>query len=166
MPLANRPATNWLGWDCRRSAPWMKPRGTAIARFASGRSGSWLAVQAKWRDGLELGLADARRSEGAEGFSFEHAAGGAIRATLRADASSAALGLLRIRAGVVSVEVRRETECCRLERRVEAPGHVTESHAPADPDSAAALVGEQLSRGGKNSLFRKMLPRFQQLLNP
>jgi len=134
-------------------------RGAALLLLA------WLAVQAKWRDGLELDLADARRDDGVEGFSFEHASGAAVRATLRADADSPALGVLRLQAREVTVEVLREAECCRLLRRLEAPGHTTESHAPSDPDRSAALIGEQLSRGGKNSLYRKILPRFLQLLN-
>jgi hypothetical protein len=39
------------------------------------------------------------------------------------------------------------------------------SLAPADPASAGDLMALQLARGGSNSLFRKILPRFRILLN-
>ncbi|MEP4079923.1 glucose-6-phosphate dehydrogenase assembly protein OpcA [Haloferula sp.] len=125
---------------------------------------SWLAVQAKWRDGLELGLADSRQTKNARSYSFELPAGGSVRATLVGDEASAPLGSLVIRAGEVSIEVTREAGASYLLRRVSAPGHVTESPGPVDSDNSVDAIGEQLSRGGKNSLFRKILPRFQRLL--
>jgi glucose-6-phosphate dehydrogenase assembly protein OpcA len=125
---------------------------------------AWLVVQAKWRDGLELSLEDKRQSENARSYSFETAGGSAIRATLVADETSAPLGSLVIRAGDVRVEVIRETGSSHLLRRVVTPGHVSESPGPVDSDNPVDSVGEQLSRGGKNSLYRKILPRFQQLL--
>lgn len=125
---------------------------------------SWLSVQAKWRDGLELGLADSRQSKNAQSFSFELPSGGAIKATLVADEASSALGSLIIKAGEVSVEVIREPGSNHLLRRVVAPGLVTESPGPVDSDNSVDSIGEQLSRGGKNSLYRKILPRFRQLL--
>jgi glucose-6-phosphate dehydrogenase assembly protein OpcA len=125
---------------------------------------SWLSIQARWREGLELGLADQRESKQARSYSFEHPSGGAVRATLEADESSAPLGSLVIRAGEVTVEVIREAGSRRLLRRVVAPGHTSESPGPVDSDNAVESIGEQLSRGGKNSLYRKIFPRFQQLL--
>lgn len=125
---------------------------------------SWLSIQAGWRDGLELDLADNRQSKGAQSYSFELPAGGAVRATLVADEASAPLGSLVIRAGKVSVEVVREAGSNRLLRRVVAPGHVSESPGPVDSDNSVESIGEQLSRGGRDSLYRKILPRFQQLL--
>jgi len=134
------------------------------SRMAALQLLAWLVVQANWRDGLELDLADKRQSKGAKSYSFETAAGSAVRATLVADENSAPLGSLVIRAGDVSVEVIREAGSSHLLRRVVAPGHVTESPGPVDSDNPVGSVGEQLSRGGKNSLYVKILPRFQQLL--
>lgn len=125
---------------------------------------SWLAVQAKWRDGLELGLADARHDGNSQSFSFELASGAALRAKLVADEASSPLGSLMIEAGDVRVEVVREAGSSYLMRRIVAPGHTTESPGPVDSDHSVDAVGEQLSRGGKNSLYRKILPRFQELL--
>lgn len=125
---------------------------------------AWLAVQAKWRDGLELELADARKAGPNRSFSFELPSGRALTATLVADEESAPLGSLRIRSEEVRVEVSRERGVKRLLRRIEGPGHVAESPGPIDPDDSVGLIGEQLSRGGKNSLFQKILPRFLRLL--
>lgn len=133
-------------------------RGTALQMLA------WLSVQAGWRDGVELDLAVARQSGSKEGFSFEGSNGKPITATLNADEDSAPLGLVRLSGGGVTVSVSREAGEGYLVRRIEAPGHVIEAPGPVDPDDCAGLIGEQLARGGKNSLFQKILPRFRQFL--
>jgi hypothetical protein len=56
------------------------------------------------------------------------------------------------------------SDCKRIERKIEAPGYEVVSHAPTDPDMPHELVGLQLARGGKNSLFMKILPRFRSML--
>jgi glucose-6-phosphate dehydrogenase assembly protein OpcA len=125
---------------------------------------AWLVVQTGWRDGMELDLAVVRHGGGKQGFSFESAGGRLITATLVADEKSAALGLVRLSGGGVTVSVLREAGASHLVRRIEAPGHFVEAPGPLDPDDCAGLIGEQLARGGKNSLFRKVLPRFRELL--
>jgi glucose-6-phosphate dehydrogenase assembly protein OpcA len=125
---------------------------------------AWLAVQAGWRDGMELDLAVQRRKGNKEGFSFEGPSGKAIAATVIADENAAPLGLVKLSGGGVTISVSRDAGAAYLTRRIEAPGHVVEAPGPVDPDSPASLVGEQLSRGGKNTLFQKILPRFRQLL--
>ena len=109
-------------------------------------------------------VAVARHSGNKEGFSFEGPNGKPITATLAADEDSAPLGLVRLSGGGVTVTVSREAGESYLVRRIEAPGHVIEAPGPVDPDDCAGLIGEQLARGGKNSLFQKILPRFRQFL--
>ncbi|WP_035601155.1 glucose-6-phosphate dehydrogenase assembly protein OpcA [Haloferula sp. BvORR071] len=133
-------------------------RSTALQMLA------WLAVQASWRDGMELDLAVTRRSGNKEGFSFEGAAGKSITATLTADASAAPLSLVSLQGGGVEVAISREAGASFLTRRIKASGHEIESPGPVDPDSSVGLLGEQLARGGKNSLFQKIMPRFRELL--
>lgn len=133
-------------------------RGSALQMLA------WLAVQAGWRDGMELDLAVGRRSGNKEGFSFEGPAGKAIAATLTSDENSAPLGLVSLKGGDVEAAVSREAGATFLVRRIKCSSHVVESPGPVDPDSSAGLIGEQLARGGKNSLFQKILPRFRQML--
>lgn len=125
---------------------------------------AWLAVQAGWRDARELALGDAHRKGGVESFGFETKGGKAIEAVLVADDASAALGRLEISAGDVLLTLSREVGSAHILRQLDAPGHSISALSPADPDSSAALVAQQLARGGKNSLFRKILPRFRELL--
>lgn len=125
---------------------------------------AWLAVQSGWRNGNELELEVASRHHGAESFSFESAAGTVITATLEADASSAPLGLLEMQAGETTIRVARAAGAAHLTRELASNGCSRSSLAPADPDDEAGLVGSQLSRGGKNALYRKVLPRFLELL--
>lgn len=125
---------------------------------------TWLVTQVGWEDGGELALDDVRGGDGVEGFAFETAAGSPVRAVLRSDAGGAALGRLTLTAGSVRVEVARAADARLLVRRLEAPGHRVEDLAPADHDDPVSLIGDQLSRGGKNSLFTKILARFLRLL--
>ncbi|MCW1883763.1 glucose-6-phosphate dehydrogenase assembly protein OpcA [Luteolibacter flavescens] len=125
---------------------------------------AWLVVQAGWRDGMELDLAVQRRNGSKEGFSFEGPDGKPITVTVSADESSAPLGLVKLSGGGVTATVSRDAGANHLIRRIEAPGYAIEAPGPVDPDECASLIREQLSRGGKNTLFQKVLPRFRQLL--
>ena len=120
---------------------------------------AWLANQAGWRDGLELGLADGRK----DGFSFETEGGHAIEAVLVPDPGVAALGHLEMSAGDTRIEVLRQPGSSHLLRCLRSPGHHFEAPGPADPDDPAALIGEQLSRGGRNTLYLSMLSRMLKL---
>jgi hypothetical protein len=72
--------------------------------------------------------------------------------------------LLVLRAGDRSVVISQAAGSAHVERRIEAPGYQASSLSPIDPVSAGDLVAMQLSRGGKNSLFSKILPRFRAML--
>lgn len=121
---------------------------------------AWLAVQAGWRDSRELALDVPRRNGPSESFGFETKSGVAITATLTADEASAPLGRLEMRAAEVTLKISREPGSPHLQRHLEAPGHTLHALSPADPDTSAQLLAQQLARGGKNSLFLKILPRF------
>jgi hypothetical protein len=69
-----------------------------------------------------------------------------------------------LRAGDRSVVISQAAGSAHVERRIEAPGYQASSLSPIDPVSAGDLVAMQLSRGGKNSLFSKILPRFRAML--
>jgi hypothetical protein len=125
---------------------------------------AWLAVQAGWKDGVDLELDASRRSAYRESFAFENANGGVIEATVTLQESSSDISLLRLTAGDVVVEITREPGSNYVARSIESPGYTAHSPGPADPEDSVKLLGEQLSRGGKNSLFAKVLPRFRELL--
>ena len=115
---------------------------------------AWLAVQAKWRDAPAP----------AGGFAFISPGGRAIRVSLAQDAAAAPVSALVLRAGGCSAHITQAAGAARVERCIEAPGYHVVSDSPADPTSPEELVGLQLARGGKNSLFQKILPRFRELL--
>ncbi|MEM9080097.1 MAG: glucose-6-phosphate dehydrogenase assembly protein OpcA [Verrucomicrobiota bacterium] len=114
---------------------------------------SWLATQAGWK---------LLRRNG-EGFVFAGGLG-EVAVVLKENAEGAALGRLLITDGETRVEVSQKAGAGNLEMSLVASGHELKRVAPADPPRNRDLVGEQLSRGGKNSLFRKVWPVFFAML--
>lgn len=114
---------------------------------------AWLAVQTAWKD-----------REAGNAFAFESPSGRAIGVTLREDSAAPPLSSLILRAGSRSARISQSAGATHVERRIEAPGYQVTSLSPADPTSPEELVALQLARGGKNSLFQKILPRFRKLL--
>jgi glucose-6-phosphate dehydrogenase assembly protein OpcA len=109
---------------------------------------AWLAVQAGWSGGM-AGLKAAN--------------GTGISLTLR-EIDGPPLSSVILRSDKVTVSVTQKPGASRVERQVEAESYKATSLSPADPESPAELVAMQLSRGGKNSLYQKILPRFRALL--
>ena len=114
---------------------------------------AWLAVQAGWKD---------RKSP--DTVAFESTAGVPISVVLREDSAGPPLGSLVIRAGSVTVRVLQKPGASHVERQVEAAAFKATSLSPIDPTTPAELVAVQLARGGKNSLYQKILPRFRAML--
>lgn len=114
---------------------------------------AWLGVQAGWKDRMSF-----------KGFAFETASGGTISVTLHEDAAAPPLSLLVLRAGDKSATISQAAGAAHVERRIDAPGYGVTSLSPIDPSSPEELVALQLARGGKNSLFQKILPRFRKML--
>ena len=115
---------------------------------------AWLAVQAGWQDHPMM-----------SSFSFQTTEGRDIEVTLKAVDEGPPLDAIRIEMGGVTAIVRQCSNGTHIERRIEAGEHQASSLSPVDPQSPQELVGQQLSRGGNNSLFRKILPRFRKLLD-
>jgi glucose-6-phosphate dehydrogenase assembly protein OpcA len=116
---------------------------------------AWLAVQAGWKD----------REASNNSFTFESSTGRLIKTLLSENPDVPPLSSLILRAGDRHARIRQAAGASHVERRIEAPGYQVSSLAPADPSSAEQLVALQLARGGKNSLFHKILPRFRKLLD-
>lgn len=114
---------------------------------------AWLATQAGWKD-----------DEAAQGIGFTGFNHQAITVKLTEDASGPALGSLVIRAGDTTVQVTQKAGSSHVERQIETAGYKAISLSPADPVTPEELVGVQLARGGKNSLYQKILPRFRAML--
>ena len=114
---------------------------------------AWLASQAGWRDRPSI-----------QGFSFVNPAGGTITVALERCEDGPPLSEVVLRAGDRKARISQAAGADFVERHVEAPGYHVSSMAPADPVAPEALVALQLARGGKNSLFMKILPRFRKML--
>jgi hypothetical protein len=99
-----------------------------------------------------------------DAFAFRSKAGGGVDARLISDPDSAPLGKVEIASEHVTVRVCREAGASHVARQIQADGYLANSLSLADPDADAELVGLQLSRGGKNSLYQKILPRFRAML--
>jgi glucose-6-phosphate dehydrogenase assembly protein OpcA len=111
---------------------------------------AWLAVQAGWKVA----------GEGA----FETKEGHRIAVEIESSADSAPLGLVELSSAKTTVRVSRDKGSAHLLREIESSDYKVSSLSPADPEAAESLVAQQLSRGGKNSLFLKILPTFLELL--
>ena len=114
---------------------------------------AWLAVQAGWKD----------RKSG-DSPTFESSAGKTISVAMHTDPAGPPLSTLIIRAGSVTVKVTQKPGASHVERQVETPTYKATSLSPIDPTTPAELVATQLARGGKNSLYQKILPRFRAML--
>jgi len=119
-------------------------RNTAIQILA------WIAVQAGWK------LTGSH--------SFETKQGKVILAEIESREDSAPVGLVELSSGGTTVRVSREKGASHLLREIVSGDYRVSSLSPADPEAPADLVAQQLSRGGKNSLFLKVLPVFLELL--
>jgi glucose-6-phosphate dehydrogenase assembly protein OpcA len=114
---------------------------------------AWLAVQAGWKD-----------STVKDSFAFESTAGSSISITLKTDPNAPPLAAVIICAGQVTVQVTQKSGASHVERHVESGAYKATSLSPIDPTTPAELVAVQLARGGKNSLYQKILPRFRSML--
>ncbi|MGJ8634605.1 MAG: glucose-6-phosphate dehydrogenase assembly protein OpcA [Luteolibacter sp.] len=112
---------------------------------------AWLAAQAGWKvAGKNL---------------LETKTGSRIAVELISDEDSSALGLVELSSQATTVRVSQEKDSNLLSRELIAGEYHVSSYAPADPADDADLVAVQLARGGKNSLFLRILPSFLELLD-
>jgi glucose-6-phosphate dehydrogenase assembly protein OpcA len=92
--------------------------------------------------------------------------GATIAFELHPDATAHVLHSVDIDAGAVRIRVACKEGCSHFHGEIKAPGgHEVETVSPADPLACEALVAEQLSRGGRNSLYHRLLPLFLNLLH-
>ena len=99
-----------------------------------------------------------------DAFEFSSAKGRLIEASIEWNDDGAPLGELMIAAPNCEIKVSREKGNSHLCQALCTDGHCLYFSGPADADTPADLVASQLSRGGKNSLFLRVLPQFLELL--
>lgn len=121
---------------------------------------AWVATQCGWSKANELISTDSANG----GYHFEHVNGSPIEAKVTTQEGMSPISLVEIVAGDVKISVTRPVGDSLIHLKLDLNGHVVEQSAPADSLDAVGLVRDQLSRGGKNSLFRKIFPTFLELL--
>lgn len=111
---------------------------------------AWIAEMAKWS---HLG-----------GLKFQSKEGHKVTVEIDWTEDGHALAELTLIGENFTGIVTRECDSKHLCQKVEAGANHLDRMVPADLETSSDLVAEQLSRGGKNSLFLRVLPRFLELL--
>lgn len=99
------------------------------------------------------------------GLTFQSGEGVEIEIDLQLNEGGPALESVTIEGTDFLAQVTRQCdETKHLCQHIEAGSHKLHRMVPADLELPSELVAQQLSRGGKNSLFLRILPRFLDLL--
>lgn len=122
---------------------------------------AWIVMSTGWKRSLDFGF-----PSGADGdvFYFETNEGADLTATIEMNPAGAPIGLVELSSAGCKVQVSRENGSAYLQQKLDVEGHQIDRCTPAGSDDSAELVVSQLSLGGKNSLYRKMVPVFLDLL--
>jgi len=115
---------------------------------------AWVVSQSGWK----------LVSSNGDAFQFSAKDGRTIQAELTWDDDGAPIGELSLKAPDCEVKVLRKAGSAHLSHVLCTDGHCLDFSGPADAEDSAGLVASQLSRGGKNSLFLRVLPTFLKLL--
>jgi len=121
---------------------------------------SWFVTMSGWERAQDL-ISD---EENSGSYRFSNSAGNLVDVEMISDENSAPIGKFEVLAGDIRVSVSRELGGKHLHQELVNGNHVIDVHGPADSDAKADLVTDQLSRGGKNSLFKRVLPMFMDML--
>jgi len=115
---------------------------------------AWVIELSGWKVLLKKG----------DSFELSSAEGHLIDASIEWDEGGAPLSELSFASPDCEIKVTREKGNPHLCQSLCTAGHCLYFSGPADADEPAGLVASQLSRGGKNSLFLRVLPQFLELL--
>ncbi|MGD1978285.1 MAG: glucose-6-phosphate dehydrogenase assembly protein OpcA [Akkermansiaceae bacterium] len=115
---------------------------------------AWVATRSQWS--LE-------KCQGDE-WTVVSQEGQEIRVSFDWDEEAAPIAGLTMIAPDCEVSITREPGSTHLCQSIVAGEHRLELRGPADADEPEGLVASQLSRGGKNTLFLHVLPKFVEML--
>ena len=121
---------------------------------------AWFCNMAGWKKSQDL-FPDAG---GENRFCFAKPSGDLVDVEIAYSDDCAPLAKIEVTSPTATLRVSRELGCKSLHHQLDADLHQIDIHGPADGDASADLVADQLSRGGKNSLFRRILPVFCELI--
>jgi glucose-6-phosphate dehydrogenase assembly protein OpcA len=95
---------------------------------------------------------------------FTRAAAPPIHLTLEEQTTGPALQSLTLTAPDLRVHIYRDADSRFAHVCASCPGHEHEEVYPADVESEAELIGEQLSRAGGRTLYASMIPLLKQMV--
>ena len=121
---------------------------------------AWVIQRTGWNESIGLGL----DIESDDHFYFETHGGVDVTAVIEMDSAVAPIAGLEIISANSTVKVTREVDSPYLQQSLEVGGHRIDRSTPAGSDDPAELFMDQLSRGGKNSLYRMVMPTFLRFL--
>ncbi|MBT8044198.1 MAG: glucose-6-phosphate dehydrogenase assembly protein OpcA [Verrucomicrobiae bacterium] len=121
---------------------------------------AWIIQRTGWSRSLVLGL----DTEHGGTYYFETTEGSDVTATLETNSAGAPVSLIEMTSPQCTARVAREEGSAYLHQQLDAGSHQIDRCTPANSDDPAELVMNQLSRGGKNTLYRSMMPVFLELL--
>lgn len=121
---------------------------------------AWIVQRTGWTRNLDLGLEPNAENH----FYFQTHEGSDITATIETNPAGAPIGLVELSGSACTVRVSREVDSPYLHQQLDAGQHQIDRCTPATSDDSADLVIDQLSRGGKNTLYRKIIPVFLNLI--
>lgn len=127
---------------------------------------AWLIHSTGWRRGECRGL-DTSTGGGnkADRFCFQTHSGTAVTAAVEYDPAGAPIGCVELSGPDCVVRVLREPGAASMHQQLEAGNHRIDRLIPSASDEASELVADQLARGGKNTLYRSILPLFYEFLS-
>ncbi len=117
---------------------------------------AWVIQRTGWKPSMDLGLNTANNDQ----YYFETHEGSDVMAVVETDPSAAPVAGLEILSPHCKVSVTHEADSPYLHQLLEVGCHRIERSTPAASDDSAELFMDHLSRGGKNSLYRMMMPTF------
>jgi len=123
---------------------------------------AWIIQSTGWERSMDLGLENLSDHDL---FYFETNDGADVTAVIETNPAGAPIGLIEISGPQCKVEVSRDVGSPHLHQRLIVDGPVIDRCTPAGNDDSAELVVSQLSLGGKNTLYRMMMPVFLKLLS-
>lgn len=114
---------------------------------------AWLAVQAGWKIHRTF-----------DEITLENSSGNEIAVDFEELETGPAMQSLILHAQDASVRICQPAGSIYISKEITSGSHHASSLAPIGPEGSADLVALQLARGGKNSLYQKILPGYQLLI--
>ena len=115
---------------------------------------------------LLLGAWIAQRLGGtpSSNLTFPRANGPSIHITLTSISTGPSLQKLHLTGPNIQIQISRHSDSRFVQVCTSCPNHKTQEIYPADVESDAELIGEQLSRAGGRTLYSSLIPQIRELL--